>query len=224
MHISGHSEACPAVIITTTRCWAACSHANILLVMACCNACVLLSMPCVKNRSQQSGICSCCSFHPMLTSCTALTSHNPTQHVCHHSQHHSRLRTLYLLLHHLLFHSHAMTPTHLIFHTRMIQIFLCWLARWKLRCARCCAACCRWPHACVFCCTQEVFGRIIHTKLSSDRCIQACIINIADWGGDVRDRVVRALSAIHRSYDNAKVNTAARCIDASTENPFLLLS
>ena len=74
-----------------------------------------------------------------------------------------------------------------------------------------------WAH--VACCAQEVFGRIVHTKLSSDRCIQACIVNIADWGGDVRDRVVRSLSAIHRSYDNAKVC----CVDVHRMLPVCIL-
>lgn len=48
-------------------------------------------------------------------------------------------------------------------------------------------------------------GRTVHSKLTTDRTLQVCAINLADWGGDVRDRVVRAMSVIHRSYDNAKV-------------------
>lgn len=66
---------------------------------------------------------------------------------------------------------------------------------------------------------EEVFGRTVHSKLSSDRCLQVCAINLADWSGDVRDRVVRALSTIHRSFDNARVSGRSVFVRARALTP-----
>jgi hypothetical protein len=52
---------------------------------------------------------------------------------------------------------------------------------------------------------EDVLARVVNARLTCERTVHLLCINVADWGGDVRDRVVTALNTIFRSASRAKV-------------------
>jgi hypothetical protein len=53
---------------------------------------------------------------------------------------------------------------------------------------------------------EEAFNRSVNVRrVPCDRALHLCFLNLAEWTGDVRDRVVRALQGILRTAKGAKV-------------------